>query len=67
MASKTKPKDPERCERLPLSTPTKRRLWAEPGEYCQRPEYPNLLSPDDGDIDFAEMAHCPGGGLPPHK
>ena len=57
MASNTKPKDESRCERLALSTPTKRRLWAESGGYCQRPECANFLFPDDGDIDFAEMAH----------
>jgi hypothetical protein len=57
MTTKSKPKDAKRCERLPLSTPTKRRLWAESGGYCQRPECPNFLFPDDGDIDFAEMAH----------
>ena len=57
MATTTKLEDHERCERLPLSTPTKRRLWAESGGYCQRPECLHFLFPDDGDIDFAEMAH----------
>lgn len=57
MTDKAKVKDPDRCERLNLSTGTKRRLWAESGGYCQRPECANYLFPDEGDVDFAEMAH----------
>lgn len=57
MANKAKAKDPDRCERLTLSTQTKRRLWAESGGYCQRPECANYLFADDSDADFAEMAH----------
>lgn len=57
MTAKSKPEDPDRCERLPLTIQTKRRLWAESGGYCQRPDCPNFLFPDDSDIDFAEMAH----------
>lgn len=45
-----------RCERLSLSTETKRRLWAESGGYCQRPGCGVFLF-DEGDVDFAQMAH----------
>lgn len=44
------------CERLPLTTPTKRRLWGECGGYCQNPECAVFLFSEE-DIDFAEMAH----------
>lgn len=57
MANKAGVKDPDRCERLSLTTETKRRLWAESGGYCQRPECPNYLFSDESDVDFAEMAH----------
>ncbi|WP_121033049.1 hypothetical protein [Terracoccus luteus] len=57
MATKGKQKDPNRCDRLTLKAETKRRLWAESGGYCQRPDCRSFLFPDDGDIDFAEMAH----------
>jgi len=52
-----KAKDPDRCERLSLSTPTKRRLWAESGGYCQRPECSKYLFDEDSGVDLAEMAH----------
>ena len=57
VTKKAETKDPDRCERLALSTETKRRLWAESGGYCQRPECPNYLFPDESEVDFAEMAH----------
>ncbi len=57
MANTAKAKDPIRCDRLRLSTETKRRLWAESGGYCQRPECPNYLFSDESGVDFAEMAH----------
>ncbi len=57
VTGKKQPKDPDRCERLSLTVETKRRLWAESGGYCQKPECRSFLFPDDGDIDFAEMAH----------
>lgn len=57
MANTAKAKDPSRCDRLSLSTVTKRRLWAESGGYCQRPECPNYLFSDESGVDFAEMAH----------
>lgn len=57
MANTAKAKGTDWCERLPLSTQTKRRLWAESGGYCQRPECPNYLFSAESDVDFAEMAH----------
>lgn len=46
------------CERLPLTTETKRRLWSECGGYCQNPQCPTKrLFADGTDVDFAEMAH----------
>lgn len=56
MAKKT-PAGPDRCERLSLTVPTKRRLWSESGGYCQNPQCAEFLFPDEVDIDFAEMAH----------
>ncbi|HEY3514607.1 MAG TPA: hypothetical protein VGL36_35835 [Kribbella sp.] len=50
-------RDSKKCERLPLSTPTKRRLWSESGGYCQNPACGKFLFEGDADIDFAEMAH----------
>lgn len=47
----------QKCERLPLSTPTKRRLWSESGGYCQNPACGTFLFEGDADVDFAEMAH----------
>ncbi|WP_369134240.1 HNH endonuclease signature motif containing protein [Modestobacter sp. I12A-02662] len=46
------------CERLALSTETKRRLWSESGGYCQNPQCTTKqLFAAGTDIDFAEMAH----------
>ena len=50
-------KDPQKCERLTLTTPTRRRLWSESGGYCQNPACAEFLFEDDGGVDFAEMAH----------
>lgn len=44
------------CGRLALSVPTKRRLWAESGGYCQNPECAIFLFTEE-ETDFAEMAH----------
>lgn len=57
MSPKTANEDPNRCERLPLATWTRRRLWSESGGYCQNPECGEFLFPDDREVDFAEMAH----------
>lgn len=46
-----------RCERLPLSSATKRRLWSESGGYCQNPTCGEFLFTGPNDIDFAQMAH----------
>lgn len=50
-------KGSEKCQRLTLSAHTKRMLWSESGGYCQRPQCAEFLFADDGDVDFAEMAH----------
>jgi hypothetical protein len=50
-------KDLQKCQRLPLSAYTKRRLWSESGGYCQRPACAEFLFSDVGDVDFAQMAH----------
>lgn len=47
----------KRCERLPLSESTKRRLWSECAGYCQNPADGTFLFKEDTDVDFAEMAH----------
>jgi hypothetical protein len=50
-------KDPERCERLDLSTYTKQVLWGESGGHCQNPICGVYLFQPDAKINFAEMAH----------
>ena len=50
-------KGSEKCQRLTLSAHTKRMLWSESGGYCQKPQCAEFLFADDGDVDFAEMAH----------
>jgi hypothetical protein len=45
------------CQRVSLTTDTKRRLWSESGGYCQNPSCAKPLFVDDSDTDFAEMAH----------
>jgi hypothetical protein len=49
--------DVQRCERLPLLTLTKSRLWSESGGHCQNPACANFLFVGDTGVNFAEMAH----------
>jgi hypothetical protein len=51
------PTSGNRCERLPLSIPTKRVLWSESGGYCQNPACAVRLFDGDSDVDFGELAH----------
>jgi hypothetical protein len=54
---KRSPTQRKACERIPLTDATKRRLWSESGGYCSNPECEAFLFDEDGDVDFAEMAH----------
>jgi hypothetical protein len=51
------PHEADKCERVALSSTTKRLLWAESGGYCQNPVCGVYLFPEGSEIDFAEMAH----------
>jgi len=52
------PREPERCERVSLTTATKQILWSSSGGYCQNPAcQTKRLFLKGQDVHFGELAH----------